>query len=243
MRKEFFNWFSPSLGKDMPLNVYGHAGKPVIVFPSSGGSYYEYEDFGMVGCIADDIEAGKVMLFTIGSVDNESWMNKSISPADRAHRHNAYDAYVVNEVVPFIHNMAGRGDILTTGCSLGAYHAMNFYLRHPDICNAVIALSGCYQLTYFVGDYVDDNVYFNSPLLYLPNCNDPWFIDKYRQGQIIACCGQGAWEDEMIHDTHALDDIFRQKQIPAWCDFWGHDVNHDWNWWRVQMPYFLSFIA
>ena len=74
--------------------------------------------------------------------------------------------------------MAGRGDILTTGCSLGAYHAMSFYLRHPDICNAVIALSGCYQLTYFVGDYVDDNVYFNSPLLYLPNCNDPWFIDK-----------------------------------------------------------------
>ena len=47
MKKEYFRWFSPSLGKDMELNVYGHAGKPVIVFPSSGGSYYEYEDFGI----------------------------------------------------------------------------------------------------------------------------------------------------------------------------------------------------
>ena len=120
---------------------------------------------------------------------------------------------------------------------------MNFTLRHTDVFNAVIALSGCYQLSYFVGDYVDDNVYFNSPLLYLPNCHDSWFIDRYRQCQIIACCGRGAWEDEMQHDTAALDAIFRDKQIPAWCDFWGTDVNHDWNWWRVQLPYFLGYIV
>lgn len=243
MKKEYHHWFSPSLNEDMALNVYGHAGKPILVFPSSGGSFYEYEDFGMVDCIADFIEAGKCMLFTIGSADNESWLNKSIEPSQRALRHNAYDAYVRDEIVPFIQNVSGRSDILSTGCSLGAYHAMNFFLRHPDACNAVIALSGCYQLTYFVGDYVDDNVYFNSPLLYLPNCSDPWYLDKYRHSQIIACCGQGAWEDEMIHDTGELARIFAEKQIPAWCDFWGHDVNHDWDWWRRQMPYFLAFIV
>ena len=243
MKKEYFRWFSPSLGKDMELNVYGHAGKPVIVFPSSGGSYYEYEDLGMVGCIQNFIDERRVMLFTVGSVDNESWMNTAVSPGERANRHNAYDAYIIQEVVPFVKSHSGRGDILATGCSLGGYHAMNFTLRHPDVFNAVIALSGCYQLSYFVGDYVDDNVYFNSPLLYLPNCHDSWFIDRYRQCQIIACCGRGAWEDEMQHDTAALDAIFRDKQIPAWCDFWGTDVNHDWNWWRVQLPYFLGYIV
>ncbi|MBQ4360535.1 MAG: esterase family protein [Proteobacteria bacterium] len=243
MKKEYHRWFSPSLGEDMELNVYGHAGKPVLVFQSSGGSYYEFEDFGMVGAVERFIDEGRIMLFTVGSADNESWLNKSVHPAERARRHNDYDAYIIHEVAPFIYNMSGRGDILATGCSLGGYHAMNFFLRHPDVFNAVIALSGCYQLSYFVGDYCDDNVYFNSPLLYLPNCSDPWFINRYRNSQIIACCGRGAWEDEMIHDTGELSRIFREKDIPAWCDFWGTDVNHDWNWWRVQLPYFLDFIV
>ena len=243
MKKEYHRWFSPALGKDMELLVYGHAGKPVIVFPSSGGSYYEFEDFGMVNAVGRFIDEGRIMLFTVGSADNESWLNTSISPADRANRHNAYDAYIIQEVIPFAANYAGRGDFMATGCSLGAYHAMNFFLRHPDVFNAVIALSGCYQLEYFVGDYCDDNIYFNSPLKYLPDCNDSWYIDRYRNSEIIACCGRGAWEDEMIRDLTRLDQIFREKGIPAWCDFWGLDVNHDWPWWRVQLPYFLEFIV
>ncbi len=243
MKIEHFSWYSPSLNKEMAFNVYGHAGRPIIVFPSSGGSYHEFEDFGMVEAVEQFIEEGRIKLYTVDSVDNESWMNSGIHPGDRANRHNAYDSYIIQEVVPFVHETSGREDILVTGCSLGGYHAMNFYLRHPDAFNGVIALSGCYQLSYFVGDYCDENVYFNSPLLYLPNCNDGWFINRYREGQIIACCGQGAWEDEMIVDTGRLAEIFASKGIPAWCDFWGQDVNHDWNWWRVQLPYFLSHIV
>ena len=125
---------------------------------------------------------------------------------------------------------------------MGGYHSMNFYLRHPDAFNGVISLSGCYALYILIGDFVDENIYLNAPLLYLPNCNDPWYIDKYRQGQIIACTGQGAWEEDMVRETSMLADIFKQKNIPAWCDFWGHDVYHDWPWWRVQLPYFLDHI-
>ncbi|MFA5624516.1 MAG: alpha/beta hydrolase-fold protein [Bradymonadales bacterium] len=243
MKREYNRWYSPSLHKDMEVNVYGHSGKPIVVFPSSGGSFHEFEDFGMVGVVNDLIDQGRITLFTPGSADNESWLNKSMHPADRAHRHNAYDAYIIRELIPYAANYAQRGDFLATGCSLGAYHAMNFFLKHPDVFNAVIALSGCYQLSYFVGDYVNDDIYFNSPLLYLPNCNDPWFIDKYRNSSIIACTGQGAWEEEMIRDTRALAHIFSAKGIPAWCDFWGHDVNHDWPWWKIQFPYFLKFIV
>ena len=242
MKKQHYSWFSPILNKDMDINIYGHAGKPVLVFPSSGGTFYEFEDFGMVGAAEGFIEEGRIMLFTVGSLDNESWLNQNIHPAERAKRHNDYDAYITQEVIPFIKTMSSRCDIMTTGCSLGAYHAMNFFLRHPDVFDAVIALSGCYQLSYFVGDYCDDNVYFNSPLMFLPNLNDNWYLDRYRQSQIVACCGQGAWEDEMIRDTGRLSEIFKEKNIPAWCDFWGKDVNHDWDWWRVQFPYFLSHI-
>ena len=242
MKKEYHKWFSPLLGRDMEINVYGHAGRPIIVFPSMCGRFYEYEDFGMVQAVEQYINDGRIMLFTVDSIDSESWLNESIHPAERAIRHNIYDAYIIQEVVPFIHHISGRTDILTTGCSMGGYHSMNFYLRHPDAFNGVISLSGCYALYILIGDFVDENIYLNAPLLYLPNCNDPWYIDKYRQGQIIACTGQGAWEEDMVRETSMLADIFKQKNIPAWRDFWGHDVYHDWPWWRVQLPYFLDHI-
>lgn len=94
----------------------------------------------------------------------------------------------------------------------------------------------------FIGDYMDDNVYFNSPLAYLPNLEDPWYLDQYRLSQIIICVGQGAWEDPMIADAHAIKRILEDKSIPHWIDFWGYDVNHDWPWWRKMMPYFLAQI-
>lgn len=242
MNKEFHQWYSPAMSKEMPLHVYGHAGRPLLVFPAMCGNFTEFEGFGMIDAIHEYIDSGRLMVFTIDSADSESWCNQSVGPWDRARRHNDYDAYVIQEVVPFINSRSGRGDIIATGCSMGGYQSMNFFLRHPDAVNAVIALSGLYHLTEFVGDYMDENVYFNSPLDYLPNCNDPWYIDRYRQSAIIACTGRGAWEDAMIADTGALKAIFDAKGIPAWCDFWGEDVNHDWPWWRVQLPYFLSHI-
>ena len=211
MKKEYHKWYSSRLGRDMELNVYGHDGRPILVFPSMCGRFYEYENFGMVDAVAHFIEEGRIRLFTVDSVDSESWLNESIHPAERAIRHNAYDAYIIQEVVPFIKNVCWRDDIMTTGCSMGGYHCMNFYLRHPDAFNGVIALSGCYALNILIGDFVDENIYFNAPLLYLPNCNDSWFLDRYRQGQIIACTGQGAWEEDMIRETSMLADIFRQK--------------------------------
>ena len=243
MQIEYHRWYSPSLNHDMELNVYGHAGRPILVFPSMNGRFFEFENFGMVNAVERFIDEGRIRLFCVDSIDQESWTNTWVSPGERANRHNAYDSYIIHEVVPLIKSVCGRDDIVTTGCSMGGYHSMNFYLRHPDAFNAVIALSGCFQMSEFVGDYCDANVYFNSPLLYLPNCDDEWFLERYRQGQIIACCGQGAWEDVMRQDLARLAEIFRDKDIPAWCDFWGYDVNHDWPWWRVMFPYFLEHIV
>ena len=65
-------------------------------------------------------------------------------------------------------------------------------------------------------------------------------LDQYRQSQIIICVGQGAWEGPMIADAARMKEIMASKDIPCWVDFWGHDVNHDWPWWRRQFPYFLE---
>ena len=241
MNVEYHRWWSRSLGQDMELKVYGHAGKPVVVFPCQGGRFFEYEDFGMVEACRSFVDAGAVTLVTVDGVDGQSWTNWGAHPADRARRHNDYDRYIVSEVAPFVRGLRPQASgALATGCSMGAYHSANFFFRHPDVFDAMIALSGVYKLTDFVGDYVDDNVYFNSPLLYLPGLSDPWYLERYRKSRIVVCVGQGAWEDEMLADTRALQAILASKEIPAWIDFWGHDVNHDWPWWRRQMPHFLA---
>jgi esterase/lipase superfamily enzyme len=245
MQIEYKKWWSPNVGLDMELKIYGWYGKPVLVFPAQGGRFFEYEDFKMVEAISSAIEAGKIKLFTVDSLDNQSWGNASLHPADRARRHEDYDRYITGEVVPFIHHhCAGTSEkFMTTGCSMGAYHAANFFFRHPDVFDAVIALSGLYQLKPFVGSYMDDTIFFNSPLDYLAAMNDPWYLDQYRQSKIIACCGRGAWEDAHLADLLALSQILNEKSIPAWIDIWGQDVDHDWPWWRRMMPYFLSRIG
>jgi esterase/lipase superfamily enzyme len=242
MQIEYHKWWSPHLGQDMELKSYGHYGKPMLVFPAQGGRFYEYEDFKMIDAISGFIEGGKIKVFTVDSLDNQSWANWNAHPADRARRHEDYDRYITQEVSPFINMHCGGSDqqLIATGVSMGAYHAGNFFFRHPDIFDTLIALSGLFQLRMFVGDYLDDNVYFNSPLYFLPNLTDPWYLEKYRRSKIIVCVGQGAWEDAMLVDAYALKHILEEKQIPAWIDIWGYDVNHDWPWWRLMMPYFLG---
>ncbi len=243
MHVEYHKWWSPNLNQDMELKVYGHAGKPVVVFPTQGGRFYEYEDFGMIDACAPSIDAGRVQFVTIDSVDNQSWCNTAIHPADRALRHNDYNRYVIAEVAPFIRSRGHFGKFLSTGCSMGAYHSANFFFRHPDVFDALISLSGLMQLSMFIGDYTDDNIYFNTPLAYLPNLTDDWYLDQYRRSDIIVSAGQGAWDEEMLSDALALKSILEAKDVPCWVDIWGHDVNHDWPWWRRQMPYFLHHLG
>jgi esterase/lipase superfamily enzyme len=242
MQIEYHKWFSPILGHDMEMKVYGYYGKPVLVFPAQAGSFHEFEDFGMIDRLSPFIESGQIKIFTVNSLDSQTWSNWDAHPAERARRHQEYDRYIVEEVAPFIRRHCGNKEqkFLATGVSMGAYHAANFFFRHPDVFDTVIALSGLYQLSFFIGDYMDENVYFNTPLAYLPKLEDAWYLDQYRQSNIIVAAGQGAFEDEMLADTRALKQILDQKGIPNWIDIWGYDVNHDWPWWHKMLPYFLD---
>jgi esterase/lipase superfamily enzyme len=244
MQIEYHKWYSPALGQEMELKVYGHFGKPVVVFPAQDGRFFDFENFGMIDAAAPFIEAGHIKIFAVDSIDRQSWTNADVHPAERARRHQDYDRYITEEVTPFIRRHCGDSQqkFLATGVSMGGYHSANFFFRHPDIFDALIAISGIFRLNMFVGDYMDDNVYFNSPLNYLPNLHDAWYINQYRKSQIIVCAGQGAWEDEMLQDARQLKSILESKQIPAWIDIWGYDVNHDWPWWRKMLPYFLEKI-
>jgi esterase/lipase superfamily enzyme len=245
MHIEHHQWWSSRLNRDMALKVYGHWGKPLLVFPCSRGRYFDYEGLGMIDAVAGFINAGRIKLFCVDSVDAESWYNWAVSAADRNARHESYDRYIVQEVIPFIrhHCRSPEERVMANGCSMGAYHAVNFFLKHPDIFGGTIALSGLYHLDrpeFQLSQAELPAVYFNSPLSYLPGLTDAGYLDRYRQSRIIVCVGQGAWEDEAIADTRHLDYLLREKSVPAWIDYWGHDVNHDWPWWYKQMNHFLG---
>jgi len=245
MRTEEHRLHSPHLNREMALKVYGHWGKPLIVFPCSRGRYFDYEGLGMICAVAHFIDRGRIKLYCVDSIDAESWYDFGRSPAGRNDRHEAYDRYVTAEVIPFIrrHCSLPGERVMANGCSMGAYHAVNFFLKHPDLFAGTIALSGLYSLErceFGLDGRHMAAVYFNSPIHYLAGLTDPWYLEHYRRSTIVVCVGQGAWEEETGADTRRLEALFNSKSIPAWVDFWGRDVNHDWPWWYRQMNYFLA---
>jgi esterase/lipase superfamily enzyme len=197
----------------------------------------------MVAAIEKWIQEKKIVLIAVDSIDSQSWANKTIPPDQRAQRHEDYDHYIIEEVVPFVHKHINPDHkILTVGCDMGGYHAANFFFRYPDVFDGMVCLSGWFQLQAFVGDFMNETIYFHSPLLYLSNLTDEWYLEKYRQSQIIISVGQGDWEEASLANAHAVERVLKDKKIPCWVDYWGFDVSHDWVWWRKQLPYFMNHI-
>lgn len=241
MKTEYFKFYSSHIGREMELKVYGHRGKPMLVFPSSGGRFIEYEDFKIIEAVKDFIDQGLIQVYAVDSVDNESWLDNYKLPLERARRHNDYDRYIVDELVPFIKHHGGyQGGLIATGCSMGGYHSANFFFRHPDIFDTLIALSGIYDARFFVGENLHfQEVSLNSPVDYLKEIGNV-YLELYRKNNIIVCTGQGAWEEDSVRDSQYLEWVLSNRGVGGWFDYWGYDVNHDWPWWRIQMPYFLG---
>ena len=238
--------WSGELGRDMEYKRYGFAGRPVVVFPTSRGTFYQFEDQGGVGALGEMIDTGRIQLFTIDGVDSETFFDKGGEHGGRIARHEAYFRYVRNEALPEIGLTAtasNGGQALKpifTGCSMGGFHASNFVFRFPEIASGVVSLSGVYSTKGFLGDDLSGDIYFNSPLDYLAKLEDAAVLDRLRSLRLIFCCGRGAWEEPMLTETHALERVLAAKDIPAWVDFWGGDVAHDWPWWHKQLPYFFG---
>ena len=239
MYSEPITQYSRSLGKDMHMMIYGRGGVPFLAFPTQDSMCRNYEEFGMTDRLADYIDCGRIQLFVVDTVDTESWSNEGGDNARRAKRQEQYYHYIADEAIPF---MSGRNSELpvVTGMSMGANHAAILFLRRPELFRGIVALSGVYDSDYFFHGWMDPTLYENSPERFLPNLlKDHPYVDMYNQKCMIFCVGQGAWEEDGVRTLRHLERVFREKGIHAWCDFWGHDVNHDWPWWYEQMRYFI----
>lgn len=243
MNREYITQYSPCLNRDMHMLVYGHSGLDILVFPCQDAMCDNYENFNMIKTLKNYIESGQIQLFCVDTVDQESWSDVHGDKEHRAYMQEQYYYYIVNEVVPFIKNTYHVEKLITNGCSLGATHAAITFLRRPDLFAGVIALSGCYDATHFWDGWCNSTLYYNSPVHFLAELpNDHPYIELYNQKKIILSIGQGAWQKEGIRTLNIIRDIFREKGIDGWLDFWGYDVDHDWPWWKKQMLYFLPYV-
>lgn len=246
MKISYHKEYSHFLNREMEYKIYGHAGKPMLVFPTSLGRFYQYEDSGMVDTLQSFIKAGKLQIWACDSIDEETFFSSHWNVEDKINRHEQYDKYISQELIPGIlhqskwNNGGADQKILISGCSMGAYYGASFFFRYPHYFDTLIALSGVYSTHYFFGDYVSEQVYLNSPLNYLPELQDEYYLEQYRHSNIILCVGQGAYEDEMLHETRLLQDLLHHKKIPARIDYWGKDVDHDWPWWNKQIHHYVN---
>ncbi|HUS95023.1 MAG TPA: alpha/beta hydrolase-fold protein [Patescibacteria group bacterium] len=236
MNREYHRWFSPSLGRDMELLVFGHAGARVLVFPSSLGSFFEWEDRGMIAELEQHLEEGWIQMFCVSSVDAESWYARWKNPGDRAWRQVQYDNYLLHEVLPLSRQVNANPFMITTGASFGAYHAVNFAFRHPHVVGRTIGLSGVYSIDRWTDGHSDDNVYYNNPMAFIPNEHNLNRLQALQRMDIILVTGA---DDPMRSSTEELSGVLWNKGIGNAKRIWDGWA-HDWPWWRQMIAKYIG---
>ena len=156
----------------MDLLVFGHAGHRVLAFPTSRGSYHEWEDRQMPAVLGEQLQTGQLQLFCVSSADDASWYDETIPVHERAEWQARYDACLTDEVLPYMASVNADPFLITTGASFGGYHALNFAMRHPELVSRALSMSGLPDIKRLTGGWSDDAVYFQNPAEFIRHEHD-----------------------------------------------------------------------
>jgi esterase/lipase superfamily enzyme len=242
MNREYHRWYTPRLGRDMELLVFGHGGAKVLVFPTRDGRFHEYEDLRLVEALRPKIDAGQLQLWCVDSIDWETFYCDWCHPANRVRRHTHYEEYILNEVMPLMASRNQHPCTIAHGCSLGAFHAANIAFRHPHLFQKLAAFSGRYDLTLNVedfrdrfGGYRDDQIYHHTPVWFLPNLTCGWRLSHLRRMDIVLVIGR---EDPFLDNNRHLSRILWDKGIWNALHEWDGRA-HRGHYWRKMAPLYV----
>jgi esterase/lipase superfamily enzyme len=242
VNREYHRWFSPSLNREMEMLVFGHAGAKALVFPTRGGRFFDYENWGLVGALRGSIERGCLQLFCVDSLDSESLYCRCVAPVARIDRHKQYERYLLSEVIPFMRSQSYDPFLIAHGCSIGAYHAVTLALRHPGLFGKVVALSGRYDLTRSFGHfpdlfdgYYDEDIYFHTPTHFVPQLSDSGALDAMRGMEIVLAVGE---RDPFKPSAEELSQQLKDKGIGHELAIWDGTA-HKASYWRNMVRCYL----
>ena len=245
MIRSYHKWFTHRLGREMELLVFGHSGERVVVFPARLGRFYEYEDWRLVEALREPLEAGSLQLFCVDGIDGESLYCENCHPVERIARHKAYESYVLEEVLPFTQDLNDHPVLVAHGCSFGAFHAANIALRHPQHFRRLVALSGRYDLTRSIGSFrdlfdghYDQDVYFHTPLHFVPLLEDQSILRQYRAMEIIFVVGR---EDPFYDSTRAMSKVLCEKGVSNHLAVWEGEAHRAHYWRQMVRQYLVPF--
>lgn len=242
MVRNYHIWYSEALQRDMEMLVYGYAGPKMLLFPTRTARFYDYENWNLIDCLQPLIEQGMLQVYALDSIDQESFYCFWAHPTGRIKRHVEYEHYILHEVIPFTNSRNSNPTLISAGCSMGAYHAVNIAFRHPHLFTKVIALSGRYDLCMSIENfddllsgYFDDTIYYHMPSRYMPNMPEGRTLQQIRALEIVIVCGL---EDPFLPNNQSFSQTLWTKRIVHEFIEWNglaHSVKH----WKHMLPYYL----
>jgi esterase/lipase superfamily enzyme len=235
IHREEHTWHSSALDREMSVLVFGQTGTRLLVFPTSEGRYFDWERFGLVDAIDDHLRSGAYQLICVDSIDSDSWYAGEQPPADRVRRHAQYDRYLHDEVVPFSERLNPSSPLVLSGASFGAYHAVTFALRYPQLVERVIGMSGLYDISRFVRGHAGSDVDAYNPVAIVAAEHDPDRLERLRQIGFVLAVG-----DEPLRESNRrLARLLTEKGISHTLNI-SDDWVHDWSSWAEMLRVYLG---
>ena len=232
-------WYSERLGQDLTVARWGSYGAPVLLFPTAGGDAEEVERRRMIASLEPLIAAGRAKVYSVDSIAGRALAERQGSAEHQLALFNGFHQAIAHEVIPAIHADLGGHHVPVTvaGASIGAFNALAIICRYPELVRSAVCMSGTYAIEDFLGGHVNDDLFYSSPLRFLPGLEGP-ALDTLRTRMIVLASGSGRWED--IGQSRAVADVLGSKGIPNRVDDWGTSYDHDWPTWWEMLPLYLD---
>jgi esterase/lipase superfamily enzyme len=243
MVRDTWSWWSPALEREMPVARFGHYGKPVLLFPTGGGDFLEHERFLMIRALTPLIDAGRIKAYCVHNINRDGWIAPDAPPQRKTSLQAGFARYLEQELLPFVRWDCEGTDqkFAAAGASLGAYNAVNIVSKHPDWCDLAVTMSGTFDLSRWLGDYRDDDFYFNHPLDFLPNLGESPQLEQLRRARFVLGVGQGRWDNPP--NSFRMAGVLGDKGVWNRVELWGPEADHDWPTWRAMLPTFLDALV
>lgn len=240
LNKRTYHIISKALNRKMKIVSYGHSGISLLLFPANTDDPLENEKFGLIEAMDQYLQKGRLRIFSIGSINQESWLNDEIPHLERSDMHRKYNDFIQDELVPFIFSITeGPTPMITTGAAIGAFHAANTYFRRPNLFYGTIALSGTYNIEHYAKGYFDENCYFNSPIHYLSNMDHPYWLSSLQSKHHVYILS-GSGEDEFPENTIHLKNILTSKDIHCYSEIWSEEYGHNFDTWIKMLQHIFQ---